>query len=214
MNPRLLVLLLLLVGISIAQDVPQDKDTNFPAGPQYLIPNANPMLLRPIATPSLNLSGATLAGTSEVPVVTQPPAYAPPETIVYLSDVYWGEHPPSQIFDRRMETPGMTPDQTQWYMNAVQSGLPLPVAPLPETVEVAALENPEVPTANVIELSGGPMPANLPPSIFDPGVTAMTDSQSLLQHGYGISVGETAAYWKTHKRQIPRVFTNQDMRHE
>jgi hypothetical protein len=45
-----LCLLLALVGLSAAQD------TNFPAGPQYLItPGLSPLFMRPIATPSLSL---------------------------------------------------------------------------------------------------------------------------------------------------------------
>jgi len=172
------------------------------------------MFLRPIATPSLSLGTGTLAGTSEVPVATQPSAFAPPETILFLNGVFWGEHPPSQVFDRRIETPSLTADQTQWYMHAVANNMPVPTAPFPETVEVAALENSEVPAANVIELTGGPMPTNLPLSILETGVTGVTDPQSLEQRGYGVSLGETAAYWKTHKRHAPRVLTNQDLRRD
>jgi hypothetical protein len=45
----ILALLLLLVGISAAQD------TNFPTGPQYLMTFGSPLFARPIATPSLSL---------------------------------------------------------------------------------------------------------------------------------------------------------------
>jgi len=203
---RLLFLLPVLVGMSFAQD------TNFPIGPQYLVTSGNPLFLQPIATPSLSLSGPTLAGTSAVPVVTETPGFAPPETIVYLHDVFWGEHPPAQIFDRRLETPSMTPEQTAWYMNAVQSGTPIPTAPFPEAVEVAALESlGPAPSPNVIELKGGPVPANLPASMFDAGVTGTATPQSLLHRGYGLSLGEAAAYWKAHKKPAPRVFTNRDL---
>ena len=200
---RLLFLLPVLVGISFAQD------TNFSAGPQYLVTSGNPLFLQSIATPSLSLSGPTLAGTSAVPVVTETPASAPPETIIYLHDVFWGEHPPAQIFDRRIETPSMTAEQTAWYMNAVQSGNPIPSRALPEAVEVAALES--VSPAPVIELKGGPVPANLPASMFDAGVTGTATPQSLLHRGYGLSLGEAAAYWKAHKKPAPRVFTNRDL---
>ena len=46
---RALLPFLALVGFSFAQD------TNFSAGPQYLVTTSSPMLLRPIATPSLSL---------------------------------------------------------------------------------------------------------------------------------------------------------------
>src|SRR3974390_2083443 len=108
-----LVPLTLLVGVSAAQE------TNFPVGPQYLVTVENPMLLRPIATPSLSLGGAGLAGTSEVPSPVEVPAFAPDETVVYLQNVYWGDHQPEEVFSRRLEPPNMTPEQTAWYMNFV-----------------------------------------------------------------------------------------------
>jgi hypothetical protein len=204
---RVLVPLLFLTGVSFAQEVSPT------VGPSYLLPNANPLFLRPITTPSMSLSGETLAGTSAVPLPMQVPEFASPSTYAYLNNVYWGEHPPTEIFGRRIETPNMTPDQTAWYMNAVENGTPLPMAPFPESAAVAALESPE-PPASVIELTGGPIPTNLPESIFDQGVTGEINQQWLLQRGYGISLGEVSAYWKTHKEQAPHVFTNQDLRHK
>ena len=197
-----LVLFVALVGISAAQE------TNFSVGPQYLITTGNALLLRPIATPSLSLSGGGLAGTSDVPRPVEVPAFAPDETIVYLQNVYWGGHHPEEVFGRRLEPPTMTPDQTAWYMNYVARQTAAEQAPSVETAEGSAQAsgNPQV-----IELAGGPMPANLPSSFFDSGVTGMADPQSLLQRGYGLSLGEVAAYWKTHKRQAPHVFTNQDL---
>lgn len=187
-----LVLLIVLVGISAAQE------TNFSVGPQYLITTDNPILLRPIATPSLSLGEQTPAGTSELP------AFAPDETIVYLQNVYWGDHHAEEVFARRLETPNMTPEQTAGYMNFVASQTAAAQAPPTETAEVGV-------SPQVIELTAGPMPTNLPSSIFDTGVTGMADPQSLLQRGYGLSLGEVAAYWKTHKRQAAHVFTNQDL---
>lgn len=195
----LLVLLVVFSGISAAQE------TNFPVGPQYLITTENTMLLRSIATPSLSLSGETLAGTSEVPRPVEPPAFAPVETIIYLRNVYWGEHQPDEVLAQRLEPPVMAPDQTAWYMNYVANQSPtVTQAPAAEAAEATA-------APYVIELTGGPMPSNLPSSMFDTGVTGMTDPQSLLQGGNGISLGEVAAYWKTHKRQSPHIFTNQDV---
>ena len=189
--------LLVLSGISFAQD------TNFLVGPQYLAATGNPMLLRPIATPSLSLSGGGLAGTSEVPTPAEPPAFAPLETVVYLDNVYWGEHKPAEVVARRVETPSLSPDQTAWYMNFGASQLTSPPpSPTPETSESAA-------GSSVIELTGSPMPNNLPASILDVGVTGKTNPLVLQERGE--SLGDVAAYWKSHRRTAARVFTNLDV---
>jgi hypothetical protein len=39
----------------------------------------------------------------------------------------------------------------------------------------------------------------------------MTDAQSLRQRGYGVPLGDAAAFWKTHKPGAPRVYTNIDI---
>ena len=195
---RFMVLLIALAGVSAAQE------TNFPIGPQYLVTVEDTMLLRPIATPSLSLSGGGLAGTSEVPRPLEIPAFAPDETVVYLQNIYWGDHHAEEVFARRLEPPTMTPEQTAWYMNFVASQTSLSQASPMETGEAGV-------GPQVIELTGSPMPTNLPSSIFDTGVTGMNDPQSLPQRGYGLSLGEVAAYWKTHKRQATHVFTNQDV---
>ncbi|MBZ5687231.1 MAG: hypothetical protein LAP86_19590 [Acidobacteriia bacterium] len=194
---RVLLALLVLGGISCAQD------TNFPVGPQYLATTGNPMLLRPIATPSLSLSGGGLAGTSEVPTPAESPAFAPLETIVYLDNVYWGAHKPAEVVARRVETPIMSPDQTAWYMNFVTSQLTSPPPlPSPESSESAA-------GSGVIELTGSPMPNNLPASILDVG--AIGKANPLVLQERGVSLGDVAAYWKSHRRTAARAFTNSDV---
>jgi hypothetical protein len=65
---------------------------------------------------------------------------------------------------------------------------------------------PEIP---VIELAGTP-DIEPPPSMHDTGF-AVTDSASLREVGNGMTVGEAAAFWKTHKRTAPRVYTNADI---
>jgi len=196
---------LLVIATSAAQE------TNFAEGPQYLVTATNPMLLTPLATPSLSLSGETLAGTTAVPSVIEVPAFAPVDTFVYLDNVYWGDHAAEEVLSRRLQPPNMTPEQTAWYMNyvtaLVAAGAQAPLAESGESAASTVIAGP-----NVIELKGGPMPANLPASIFDSGVTGMTDLQSLQQRGYGLSLGEVAAYWKAHKQRAPRVLTNQDLR--
>jgi hypothetical protein len=65
---------------------------------------------------------------------------------------------------------------------------------------------PEIP---VIELARTP-DIEAPPSMHDTGF-AVTDSASLRELRYGMTVGEAAAFWKTHKRTAPRVYTNADI---
>jgi hypothetical protein len=55
-------LLIALVGTATAQE------TNFPAGPQYLMTNGSPLFARPIATPTLTLG--ELAATATGAAVT------------------------------------------------------------------------------------------------------------------------------------------------
>lgn len=196
---RVLLSLLVLGGISFAQDM------NFPVGPQYLATTGNPMLLRPIATPSMSLSGGSLAGTSEVPTTAEPLAFAPLETVVYLDNVYWGEHKPSEVVARRVETPIMSADQTAWYMNFVASQ----VTSQPSVSSAEAI--PTEAGASVIELTGSSMPTNLPASILDSGMMGRADLSALQVRGHEISLGDIAAYWKSHRRTAARVFTNSDV---
>jgi len=193
----LLVALPLLAGISVAQD------TNFAAGPQYLVTSGSPMFLRPIATPSLSLGEApptTTANAIETPSEGTLPPRAPSNA--FLSDVYWGGHKPDEIGARRMETPSVTPDQTASYMNAVANQNAAPAI---------AEATPEIPAvSNVVAITSAQLPSNLP-AILDVGATGTADPQSLLIHGYGLSLGEVAAYWQSHKRIAPHVFTNADV---
>ena len=143
------------------------QSTNFSSGPQYLVTSDNnPMFLRSIATPSLNLGGQTLAGTTDVQVPVVLPALAPTETVVYLHDVYWGEHSPDQSFVPQLAPPTMTADQTAWYMNYVANQPTAGSEALnPEPGESAPLSG-STGQSSVIELSGGTVPANLPASLW------------------------------------------------
>ena len=78
--------------------------------------------------------------------------------------------------------------------------------------EVAANVSENV-TENVseIEITSAQPTSALPASILDTGVTGMTTVQSLRQRGYGIPLGDTAAFWKTHKPHALRVYTNADV---
>jgi hypothetical protein len=187
------------------------QDTNFSVGPQYLITTGSPMSMRPIATPSLSLnqvlpamSNATVAEAQ----VSQETATSPALTShVFFSDVYWGNQSLNQIEARRIVTPSATPEETALYMHAVANQIipPPPVAP------VAELSNPGFPATSVIEITSAQLPANLPASIFNPGVTGSSDSQSLRDRGYGVSLGEFATRLRAQKHPAARVFTNEDL---
>lgn len=194
-------LLLALVGICRAQD------TEFAAGPQYLITAASPLLLHSIATPSLSLGevlpSRSSAAQAEVAPGQIPSATSPSET--FLGSVYWGEHRSSEIIGRRLETPSMTASETALYMEVVANATrPVPVAiPVPAT---------EVPTrSSLIELSTAHPPANLPAALFDAGVTGAADSELLRNRGYGVPLGDTAAFWKAHKGHASHTYTNSDI---
>ncbi|HEV2402329.1 MAG TPA: hypothetical protein VGS27_35700 [Candidatus Sulfotelmatobacter sp.] len=203
MRLRLGFLLLAFAGTCFAQD------TNFSTGPQYLVTNGSPLFNQSIATPSLTFSSAI-----HDPYVTQSElasslitsaVKAPASVDVYMGDVMWGMHPPSEILAHRVDTPSLTADQTAYFVYATATYTETP-QPQPPTVPVATELNPMV-----IEITSPALPVNLPASIFDPGVTAFANAPSLLARGYGLSLGEVARYWKSHKHQAPRVLTNQDV---
>ncbi len=62
-----------------------------------------------------------------------------------------------------------------------------------------------------IELNSAQPARALPSSIFNAGVTGMTDAQSLRETGYGVPLGDVAASWKATKPHATRVFTNADI---
>jgi hypothetical protein len=154
--PILLCVIVLLTGISAAQD------TNFPAGPQYRIAGS-PIFLQPIETPSLSLSTlpATTATGSEAE--EQPVPASPLATQPNLTQIYYGS--------------------------------PTENAPVSSDIEIISPE----------------APSQVPPSIFDPGVTAIVDQRSLRESGYGLTLGQAAAFWKAHKHPAARLYTNADV---
>jgi hypothetical protein len=66
------------------------------------------------------------------------------------------------------------------------------------------------PMPSVIELVSTE-PKELPPSIVDTGVGGMTNVQSLRERGYGVTLGQTASFWKSHAPHATRVYTNADI---
>lgn len=193
---RLLLSLLVvsLAGLSFAQD------TNFPAGPQYLVTSGSPMFLQSIATPSLSLSAPMpdpyIDQTQLAAAVISDPYPRVPDA--FWSGVFWGQDKPVTA---RVITPTVTPEETAIYTYAT-ANQPLPAEYVPTAVPAES---------SVIEITSARMPANLPASIFDPGVTGTADAVSLLNRGYGMSLGDLARYWKSHKRSSGHAFTNEDL---
>lgn len=182
------------------------QDTNFPLGPQYLA-NGPSLFLRPIATPSLSFSSeipSTYTETLEVAPSRIPSPMALTLTNVFLGEVYWGEHPAAEIVARRLDTPTLTADQTAYFTHATATETMH--LPNPPTVPVEP-----VGSVSVIEITSAELPANLPESIFNPGVLASADPQWLIIHGYAMSLADLARYWKSHKRPAAHVFTNEDI---
>jgi hypothetical protein len=205
MRLRCCFLFVALAGISFAQE------TNFSVGPQYLITNGSPLLLQPIATPSLTfgpgLSDPYISSTELAPSQISSQVSSSVEgtpTNVYLGEVLWGVHPPDTIVARRMETPSVSADQIATYTYSPTNEAPNTL-PNPLTVPIESVTPP-----SVIELASS-TPANLPPSIVDAGVTGTADVQSLLNRGYGISLGDFARSMKSRKRPAARVLTNEDL---
>ena len=201
MHPRhVLALLLILSGASFAQD------TNFSAGPQYLVTTPSTLFLRPIATPSLSLGEVPPAAgfrPEEQAVAQEAPAPSAVTNGTFLSDVYWGDHPAGEVDARRVTTPSLSVPETPTSLISSEAS---PISgPLP------GLTSESIGTSHVIEVSSTTLPTNLPASIFDTGVTAIADAQSLHERGYGVPLGDVATYWKAHKSGIVRVLTNRDV---
>lgn len=57
----------------------------------------------------------------------------------------------------------------------------------------------------------GSGPSEVPESISSDGATRIVSVEALRQAGYGVSVGEHAAYLKTHEPQAGHVYTNDDL---
>ena len=89
-----------LVGIGRAQD------SNFSAGPQYLMNYGSPMFMRPIATPTMSLSETAPVAVAAPEASSSSASGSSPESSPAvpqpsdLASVYWGS--------RESETPGET----------------------------------------------------------------------------------------------------------
>ena len=67
------------------------------------------------------------------------------------------------------------------------------------------------PAESAVDLSSEEPFAPLPSSIVGDGVAGMTDASSLRERGYGVSLGEVAAFWNAHKNHASHVYTESDL---
>jgi hypothetical protein len=105
---------------------------------------------------------------------------------------------------------------------------PLPSVPFPATESITVVSSSSEPASapnpyglariywggpaeSVVELSSEEPFAPLPSSIAGDGVAGMTDASSLRERGYGITLGEVAAFWKAHKAHATHVYTESDL---
>jgi len=122
----------------------------------------------------------------------------------------------SPLFARPIATPTLSLDA------------PLPSLPsLPEVGPPVAdqpfVPNPEIqgpdllpvyygyPMPSVVELTSTEAASEVPQSIINAGVVGMTNVQSLRERGYGVTLGESALFWKSHKLPASRLYTNADV---
>jgi hypothetical protein len=100
-----------------------------------------------------------------------------------------------------------------------------PVEPLPDFLPSVANQSSDSEPQPAIQLNLFPIfygyrasvdieltseaPREVPPSLA--GFVTMTDAESLRARGYGMTLGDVAAYWKAHKPHAPRVYTNADL---
>jgi len=54
-------------------------------------------------------------------------------------------------------------------------------------------------------------PSSVPVGVVNVGVTEMLDARTLRERGYGMTPGEAAAFWKTHKNRASHFYTNADI---
>jgi hypothetical protein len=85
-------------------------------------------------------------------------------------------------------------DRIYWGVSAVNPG-------------TASTENTQV--SGEVELSSQRTAAIS--SVFNVGVTGISDAESLREAGYGIPLGDVAAFWKVNKHQAARAYTNADI---
>jgi hypothetical protein len=122
----------------------------------------------------------------------------------------------SPMFARPIATPTLSLDAPLPSMPSLPEVGP-PVADQP-FVSNPGIQGPDLlpiyygyPTPSVVELTSTGPPSEVPQSIIDAGVVGMTNVQSLRERGYGVTLGESASFWKSHKHHASRLYTNADV---
>jgi hypothetical protein len=197
---KLLWLVLISCGWCAAQD------TNFAAGPQYLINYGSPLFLHSIETPSLSLSTppATNPGAPAEEGTGEPssPAVGGLKSQSTVDRIYWGVN---TISANVGEMPGVESSASP--SNTSSSSASSAGASSSSSSSSTSAEAATAGKSSEIELSSAEPSRPLPSSIVDVGVAAVMDAQSR----YGTPLGEVAAYWKANKPQVSRVLTNADI---
>jgi hypothetical protein len=118
---------------------------------------------------------------------------------------------PSVAFDSSMSTPEMPVENN---VTASENETVSVISDFPPQADLFPIYY-GVPRVSVIELSlrqprEQASSVNLPGSFFESGGVQVTDMQSLRLRGYGVTLPEAAAYWKSRHVTTPRVYTNAD----
>jgi hypothetical protein len=203
--PFVLLIVFLMSGFSPAQE------TDFPVGPQYLIPPGS-VLLQPIATPS-STSGSALG--QPLPPAVETNFAAGPQYLIPSG---------SPLFLQPIATPSLS--FPSGLSQAGSIGLEPTSAADPQTLLVVAATLKEqrkaffptvyygIPPVNVVEIAfneAAEREASIPSSIAGAGVVEFISPQELRERGYGVTLAEAAARWKTHALRARRVYTNDDI---
>lgn len=177
------------------------QEQHFATGPSYL--QIQPPLVPPstIATPSYSLPAAQEVLPAEGPSYLLPaanPMFARPIAPPTMSlQAEMAPQPTPHEYDgSEFEVINATPElPPQADLYPIFYGTP----PVQEII-VSFRETAEERAAQ----------SGLPLSIIQSGVVELTDAASLRLRGYGVTLPEAAAYWKTRKTST-RVYTNADI---
>lgn len=121
------------------------------------------------------------------------------------------------LFARPIATPSVSLDGAQPAITSLTETEPL-VGNEPTIGHAEATRDPDLmpiyygyPMPSVVELSNTETPVELPEGMVNTGVVATVDAQSLRDRGYGVPLGDIAAFCRAHKTRATHVYTNADL---
>ena len=121
------------------------------------------------------------------------------------------------LFARPIATPSLSLDGVQPAITSLPEMEPV-VGSEPTIVNAEATRAPDLmpiyygyPMPSVVELSNSETPVELPEGMVNTGVVATVDAQSLRDRGYGVPLGDIAAFSRAHKTRANHVYTNADL---